>query len=109
MWSKLYLLHNSNNKEVVVALMDTQVEQWTCVWQQGPDVVQALSPPQQQQQASGCGPHGHPGRTMNKCETTGTLMWSKLYLLRNSNNKEVVVALMDTQVEQWTCVRQQEP
>jgi atlastin len=33
-------------------------------------------------------------------ETTGILMWSKLYLLRNSNNKEVVVALMDTQVEQ---------
>ncbi len=28
-------------------------------------------------------------------------MWSKLYLPRNSNNKEVVVALMDTQVEQW--------
>jgi hypothetical protein len=33
-------------------------------------------------------------------ETTGILMWSKLYILRNSNNKEVVVALMDTQVEQ---------
>jgi hypothetical protein len=33
-------------------------------------------------------------------ETTGILMWSKLYILRNSNNKEMVVALMDTQVEQ---------
>jgi hypothetical protein len=67
--------------------------------QQGPDVVQAVSPPQQQQQGSGCGPHGHPGRTMNMCETTGILMWSKLYLLCNINNKEVAVALMDTQVE----------
>ncbi len=42
------------------------------------------------------------------CETTGILIWSKLYLFHNSNNKEVVVGLMDTQVEQWTCVRQQE-
>jgi hypothetical protein len=31
-------------------------------------------------------------------ETTGILMWSKLYLLRNRDNREVVVALMDTQV-----------
>jgi hypothetical protein len=32
-------------------------------------------------------------------ETTGILMWSKLYLLRNSEDQEVAVALMDTQVE----------
>jgi hypothetical protein len=31
-------------------------------------------------------------------QTTGILMWSKLYTLYDKNNQEVVVALMDTQV-----------
>ncbi len=36
---------------------------------------------------------------MNMFGTTGILMWFKLYLLYNIENKEVVIALMDTQVE----------
>jgi hypothetical protein len=31
-------------------------------------------------------------------ETTGILMWSKVYIVRNKNNQEIGVALMDTQV-----------
>ncbi len=31
-------------------------------------------------------------------ETTGILMWSKVYVVRNENNQEIGVALMDTQV-----------
>jgi hypothetical protein len=31
-------------------------------------------------------------------ETTGILMWSKVYIIRTPDNKEVAVALMDTQV-----------
>jgi hypothetical protein len=40
-----------------------------------------------------CLPRGGAAR-----ETTGILMWSKVYLVRNENNQEIGVALMDTQV-----------
>jgi hypothetical protein len=43
---------------------------------------------------------------MTMCETTDILMWSKLYLLRNQDNKEVVEALVDIQRGKCQCVGQ---
>ena len=37
----------------------------------------------------------------SKRETTGILMWSKVYKLRTQDNREVAVVLMDTQVCKW--------
>ncbi len=90
-WSKLHLLYNNNNKEVVVAFKEPMI--MTMCGTMVPNVWSNFHLPQQRQQRSGCSPL----RIMTMFGTTGILMWSKLFLLYNIENKEVVVALMDTQ------------